>query len=41
MQDVTSFDPQKIEQNTSVQELMNNPKIQDLMQKIQQKIPAQ
>lgn len=41
MEDVTSFDPQKIQQNTSVQELMNNPKIQELMQKIQQKMPGQ
>ena len=41
MEDVSSFDPMKIQQNPNVQKLMDNPKIKDLMNKIQQKIPAQ
>jgi len=41
LEDVTSFDQQKIKQNTNVQNLMNNPKIQELMNKIQQKIPTE
>jgi len=40
LKDVTSYDQNKIEQNTNVQKMMNNPKIKDLMKKIQQKIPA-
>jgi hypothetical protein len=41
LEDVTSYDQQKIEQNTSVQDLMNNPKMQELMKKIEQKIPTE
>ena len=41
LKDVTSFDQQKIKQNKSVQDLMNNPKMQELMDKIQEKFPAQ
>jgi len=41
LEDVTSFDQQRIEQNTSIQDLMNNPKMRNMMNKIQQKIPAQ
>ena len=41
LEDVISFDRQKIEQNTSIQDLMNNPKMRNLINKIQQKILAQ
>ncbi len=41
LNDVQSFDPNKIQQNQNVQSLMNNPKMQELMNKLQQKIPAQ
>lgn len=41
LEDVTSFDRQRIEQNTSIQDLMNNLKMRNLMNKIQQKIPTQ
>lgn len=40
LEDVTSFDQQKIEQNINIQSLMNNPKMKELMKKIQQKIPT-
>lgn len=40
LEDVTSFDQKKIEQNANVQNLMNNPKMKELMNKIQQKISA-
>lgn len=40
LEDVTSFDQKKIEQNTNVQNLMNNPKMKELMNRIQQKISA-
>ena len=40
--DVMSFDQDKIEQNTNIQNLMNNPKMQQLMNQVQQKVaPAQ
>ena len=39
--DVMSFDQKKIEQNKSIKDLMNNPKMQDLINQIQQKIPTQ
>jgi len=41
LNDMMSFDQNKIQQNESVQDLMNNPKIQNLMNKIQKKITAQ
>jgi len=41
MRDVTSYDQEKIEQNTNVQDLLKNPKIQQLMNKIQAKFPTQ
>jgi len=41
LNDAMSFDPDKIQQNKNVQDLMKNPQIQNLMNKIQQKIPAQ
>jgi len=41
LKDIMSFDQQKIEQNINVQELMDNPKMQELMEKIQQKYPTQ
>lgn len=40
MQDVLSYDQEKIQGNKGVQDLMDNPKIQDLMNKIYQKIPS-
>ena len=41
LSDVMSMDPKKIQGNKNVQELMNNPEMQKLMQQIQQKFPAQ
>lgn len=40
LNDVMSYDPEKIQQNPDVQNLMKNPKMLELMNKIQQKIPA-
>jgi hypothetical protein len=39
--DALSFDQDKLQQNKNVQDLMKNPKMQDLINKIQQQIPAQ
>jgi hypothetical protein len=41
LEDALSFDQDKLQQNKTVQDLMKNPKMQDLMNKIQQQIPAQ
>ena len=41
LNDVLSYDPEKIQQNDNVQELMQNKKMQELMEKIYQKMPAQ
>jgi len=41
LNDVMSMDPDKIQGNSKVQNLMNNPQIQQLMQKIQKKYPTQ
>jgi len=41
LNDVTSFDQNRIEKNSTVQNLMNNPKMQELMKNIQQKIPLE
>jgi len=41
MDDVLSYDPERIQQNNNVQRLMQNPKMQNLMNKVHQKIPAQ
>ena len=41
MNDVMSYDPEKIQQNDSIQNLMQNPKMLNLMNKVQQKMPAQ
>ena len=41
LKDVMSFDQEKIQQSDAVQKLMKNPKIQQLMIDIQQKMPAQ
>jgi len=40
LNDAMSFDPNKIQQNKNVQELMKNPKMQNLINKIQQQIPV-
>ena len=39
--DVLSYDPQKINQNEKTQELLQNPQMQAIMEKIQQKMPPQ
>jgi len=41
LNDVLSYDPEKIQQNDNAQGLMQNEKIQKLMDKIRQKIPAE
>ena len=41
LNDVTSFDQNKIQENSNIQDLLKNPKMQDLMNKIQQKIQTQ
>lgn len=41
MKDVLSRDPAKIEGNKDIQTLINNPHMQNLMEKINQKFPAQ
>jgi hypothetical protein len=41
LDDVRTYDPEKIQNNDSVQDLIQNPKVQDLMNKIQQKMPPQ
>lgn len=38
IQDALSMDPEKAKSNQNIQKLMENPKMQDLMQKINQKI---
>lgn len=40
MEDVMSFDQDKIRQSDNVQNLMQNPKMRELMDKIRQKLPA-
>ena len=40
LDDVLSYDQEKIRKNDNVQNLLQNPKMQNLMNKIQQKIPA-
>ena len=39
--DIMSYDPQRIDKNEKTSDLMRNPKIQNLMNKINQKLPAQ
>lgn len=41
LSDVLSYDPEKIQKNDNVQNLMQNEKMQELMEKIRQKLPAQ
>ena len=41
LNDVLSYDPEKIEQNKSAQDLMQIEKMQEFMEKILQKMPAQ
>ena len=41
MQDALSMDPDKIKNNQNMQQLMQNPKMQDIIQKINQKIGGQ
>ena len=41
LNDVLSYDTEKIQQNDSVQDLIQNKKMQKLMEKISQKIPGQ
>ena len=41
LDDVLTYDPETIQNNDTIQDLMQNPKIQDLINKIQQKIPSQ
>ena len=41
LNDVLSYDPEKIQQNDNVQDLMQNEKMQKLMEKIRQKISGQ
>jgi len=41
LNDVMSMDPEKIQNNEKIQELMNNPEMQKLMLQIQQKYPLQ
>jgi hypothetical protein len=41
LNDVLSYDPERIQQNDSVQELMKKKSIQELMEKVRQKLPAQ
>jgi hypothetical protein len=41
LNDVLSYDQQKIQENDNVQDLMQNEKIQNLMKKIYQKMPAE
>ena len=41
LDDVLSYDPEKMQQNESVQDLMQNEKMQNLMEKILQTMPAQ
>jgi hypothetical protein len=41
LSDVTSMDPEKIQNSEGVQQLMNNPEVQKLLLQIQQKYPAQ
>ena len=41
LNDILSYDPEKIQQNTNVQSLMQNQKMQQLMNKIQQQVPSQ
>ena len=41
MNDVLSYDPNRIETNQKTQELLGKPAIQTLIQKINQKLPAQ
>lgn len=41
MSDVLSYDQEKIQQNSNVQRLMQNPKMRDLMNKVHQRIPIQ
>lgn len=38
--DVTSMDPNKIQGNDKMQSLMNNPKMQKLLEKVQSRLPA-
>ena len=41
LNDVLSYDPERIQQNDNVQDLMQNEKMQKLMEKIRQKISTQ
>ena len=41
LDDVLSYDPEKMQQNESVQDLMQNEKMQNLMEKILKTMPAQ
>ena len=41
LNDILSYDPQRIQQNNSAQDLMQNEKMQELMEKILQKTSAQ
>ena len=38
---ILSYDPEKLQNNQNVQRLMQNPKIQNLMNKVYQKMPTQ
>ena len=41
LEDVLSYDQEKIQNNDNVQDLLNNEKMQDLIKKVYQKIPRQ